>query len=300
MTYEKLGDVTKEELIEKLKSESNALCIVNTKKQAQELYKELRGNGVFHLSTSMYPKHRKYVLNEIKTQLKNKKKCLVISTSLVEAGVDLDFSSVYRQTSGIDSMIQAAGRCNREGKAEKENSKVYILDFEDTKSVQNQKLQIETAKSVMQDYENLAELGSVNDYFARLYHYRGDSLDKKNIMEEFHGMECNFAKVGKEFKLIEQSTKTVVICKEKEAEELLNELKLKGLSKTKMRKIEQYCVQVLDDSGENSFFAKLYNAGMLRLVSEELTDFYELVDLDRYSEEYGLELSIDGGMALFM
>lgn len=300
VTYEKLGNIPKEALLEKLKGETSALCIVNTKKQAQELYKELRGEGVFHLSTSMYPKHRKQVLNTIRKKLKNKEKCLVISTSLVEAGVDLDFSSVYRQTSGIDSMIQAAGRCNREGKEKKENSKVYIFDLEDTKMVQNQKLQIETAKSVMQDYENLADLESITDYFSRLYHYRGSSLDKKNIMEEFHGMECNFAKVAKEFKLIEQDTKSIVVCKEKEAEELLYEIKLKGISKTKMRKIEQYCIQVYDNRTENSLFAKLQNAGMLRLVSEELQDFYELVDLEQYSEEYGLDMSIDNEMALFI
>lgn len=300
VTYEKIGIITKDELIERLESETRALCIVNTKKQAQDLYKELQGEGVYHLSTSMYPKHRKRVLNSINKRLNEKRKCIVISTSLVEAGVDLDFSSVYRQTAGIDSMIQAAGRCNREGKERKENSKVYIFDLEDTKMVTNQKLQIETAKSVMQDYEDLADLESITDYFARLYHYRGSSLDKKNIMGEFHGMECNFAKVAKEFKVIEQDTKSIVVCKEKEAEELLYEIKLKGISKTKMRKIEQYCIQVYDDNKETSLFAKLQNAGMLRLVSEELQDFYELVDLEQYSEEYGLDMSIDNEMALFM
>lgn len=84
------------------------------KKKAQKIYNAMREDGVYHLSTSMYPKHRKRMLKQIKERLREGKKCIVISTSLVEAGVDLDFYTVYRQLSGIDSIIQAAGRCNRE------------------------------------------------------------------------------------------------------------------------------------------------------------------------------------------
>ena len=78
----------------------------------------------------MYPKHRKRVLNEIRERLGENKKCILISTSLVEAGVDLDFQSVYRELAGVDSMIQAAGRCNREGQRKVEESKVLIFRFE--------------------------------------------------------------------------------------------------------------------------------------------------------------------------
>ena len=109
-----------------MKTEKRVLCIVNTKKCAQQLYEQLRGDGVYHLSTSMYPKHRKKILAQIKERMSDKSKsCVLISTSLVEAGVDLDFNSVYRQVAGVDSVIQAAGRCNREGSEHKENSKVY-------------------------------------------------------------------------------------------------------------------------------------------------------------------------------
>lgn len=101
----------------------------------------------------MYPKHRKRVLKLIRERLDNNEKCIVVSTSLVEAGVDLDFDIVYRQIAGLDSLIQAAGRCNRNGKKDLAKSKVYIFDFIDEKKVTNQKLQIETAASVIQDYE---------------------------------------------------------------------------------------------------------------------------------------------------
>ena len=102
------------------------MCIVNTKKQAQQLFLMLRGQDVFHLSTYMTPAHRKAVLDEIRERLETDKRCLVISTSLIEAGVDVDFPVVYRAKAGLDSMVQAAGRCNREGK--REICPVYIFD----------------------------------------------------------------------------------------------------------------------------------------------------------------------------
>lgn len=84
-TFCDLGTVSKSQLEEHLSAERKALCIVNTRRQAQELYKELKSEGVYHLSTSMYPSHRRRVLEEIKTRLDDGRKCLVVSTSLVEA-----------------------------------------------------------------------------------------------------------------------------------------------------------------------------------------------------------------------
>lgn len=230
----------------------------------------------------------------IRERLKNKEKCIVISTSLVEAGVDLDFDIVYRQIAGMDSMIQAAGRCNRNGEKDVADSKVYIFDFIDEKKVTNQKLQIETAESVLQDYEKVDDLTGISDYFKRLYHYRGASLDKKNIMGEFKQMRFNFSKVAKEFKLIEENTKLIFITKEPKAEELLNELKIKGASRERIREAGQYCVQVYgDERTENSLFDKLYSNGMIRPISEDMQNFYELVSQKQYSDEWGLDFSVD-------
>ena len=301
VNYQNLGKIRQEDLLERLKNEKNVLCIVNTKKTAQMIYKELQGEGIYHLSTSMYPKHRKRVLKAIRERLKNDEKCIVISTSLVEAGVDLDFAMVYRQIAGLDSMIQAAGRCNREGKRKWSESMFYIFDLEETRAVQSQRQQIDVSEGVLQDYSDISDLKAITDYFTRLYHYRGTSLDKKKIMDEFQKMECNFAKVAKEFKLIEENTKTIFINREPETEELLQELRLKGITKERMRKAGQYCVQVYDnEKSGNSFFDKLNGAGMLRPISEELQDFYELAAGEQYSEEYGLDFSMEDGMALFV
>ena len=301
VNYQNLGKIRQDHLIEKLKKENNALCIVNTKKAAQVIYKELHGEGIYHLSTSMYPKHRKRVLKTIRERLKNSEKCIVFSTSLVEAGVDLDFATVYRQIAGLDSMIQAAGRCNREGKRELSNSIVCIFDLEEFQIAQRQRQQIDVSKGILQDYTDIADLKAITDYFTRLYHSRGTSLDKKKIMDEFQKMECNFAKVAKEFKLIEENTKTIFINRELDAEELLQELRIKGVTKEKMRKAGQYCIQVYDNTqSENTFFDKLNGAGMLRPIAEEMQDFYELVDGEQYSEEYGLDFLLEDGIALFV
>ena len=297
VAYEKIGKISQDELIMRMQGDQRTLCIVNTKKAAQELYKKLQGEGesnIYHLSTNMYPKHRKRVLNMIRERLKNKEKCIVISTSLVEAGVDLDFDIVYRQIAGMDSVIQAAGRCNRNGKHDVAESKVYIFDFIDEKRVENQKLQIETAESVLQDYEKVDDLIGIADYFKRLYHYRGASLDKKNIMGEFKSMRFNFSKVAKEFKLIEENTKLIFITRELKAEELLNELKIKGASRERLREAGQYCVQVYgDERTKNSLFDKLYSNGMIRPISEDMQNFYELVSQKQYSDECGLDFSVD-------
>lgn len=294
--FENMGIVTENCLIAKVKEEYQALCIVNTKRRAQSLYKELKGEGVYHLSTSMYSIHRKRVLDEIRKRLQKNEKCILVSTSLVEAGVDLDFQSVYRELAGMDSMIQAAGRCNREGRRNVEKSKVFIFQFEEKESVLGQKQQIDVAKSLIVDDRELAEMETVTKYFEMLYHIKGDSLDKKKILDEFTNKNAkyNFAKVGKEFKLIEQNTKIVFIKCEDAAKEIHQELQNKGFTRAGMRKASRYCITVYDKT-----FEKMYGAGMIRPVSEDIEDFYELVDEGRYTEEMGLELEIDTGMALF-
>ena len=295
VTFQNVGTISEDELIEKLQKEEQALCIVNTKKRAQRLYQKMKGEGVFHLSTAMYPKHRRRVLDKIRQLVKDGEKCILISTSLVEAGVDLDFCTVYRQLAGVDSMIQAAGRCNREGKRDAQDSFAYLFQFEEKEYVPGQQLQIDVSKMLLSEGEDISSLHGIEKYFEALYHFRGESLDKKKIFEEFKDKRYNFAKAAKEFKLIEENTLTVFISREEEAEELLWQIKHQGYTKSGMRKAGQYCVQLYENDIE-----KLQGAGMLRPVSEDIEDFYELVDSVQYSEEMGLDLGIESGIAVMM
>lgn len=295
VTFKNIGTVSEEELIEKLEQEYQALCIVNTKKRAQKIYQTMKGEGVFHLSTTMYPKHRRRVLEKVRRLLENGDKCILISTSLVEAGVDVDFHSVYRQLAGVDSMIQAAGRCNREGKRDVKESFAYIFQFEEKENVPGQQLQIDVSKMMVSEDADISSLRGIERYFEALYHFRGESLDKKKILEEFKNKRYNFATAAQNFKLIEENTSTVFISIEEEAEELLQQMKYQGYTKAGMRKAGQYCVQLYENDIE-----KLQGAGMLRPVSEDIEDFFEFANKKQYTQEMGLDLNVEVGIAVLM
>lgn len=128
-------------LTEKLAREDELLCVVSSRRAASELYDSLsevlpNKDGLFHLSALMVPEHRSKVLDEVRKRLKEGRTCRLISTQLVEAGVDVDFPIVFRELAGIDSILQAAGRCNREGRLGRKGHVVVFEceDFSQTKS----------------------------------------------------------------------------------------------------------------------------------------------------------------------
>lgn len=294
VVFHNIGAITGETLTDMLKEEQQALCIVNTKKDAQNLYQKLEGEGVYHLSTTMYPKHRKKILNLIRERLQNGKRCILISTSLVEAGVDLDFVSVYRQVTGVDAVIQAAGRCNREGKRKKEESVVNVFELEGKSTVPGQEQQKGVTEKLLNEEENVFCLSGIKKYFDGLYHIKGETLDKKDILNEFENRRFNFAKVNKEFHLIENDTYTIFIDLEPEAKSLLDQLKYQGYSRKLMRKALQFCVQVYDRD------VKIFlEAGIIESFSGEIEDFYVLSYARQYTKEMGLRLEIETGEGLF-
>lgn len=289
-----IGRISEEELVGKLESEEQALCILNTRKRAQKIYQRIQGEGVYHLSTSMYPKHRREMLTEIRSRLKNNEKCIVVSTSLVEAGVDLDFANVYRQIAGTDSIIQAVGRCNREGKRPLEESYTWIFQLEEREYTPGQRQQISVTETLLSDERNLEDLDTIQDYFEMLYHFKGSGLDKKEILNEFRGMRFSFKTVSDEFKLIEQDTKTIFIPKENRAKEIYDEIKIKGISRKLMREAGQYCISVYEED-----FNKMTAADMVRNFTEGLKDFYVLKNCEQYTDDMGLRLDMEYGQAVF-
>lgn len=299
-----LGKIGEEELAERLKGEKSVLCILNTKKEVQQLYEQVKGEGVFHLSTSMYPIHRKKVLGKIKERLKQGR-CIVISTSLMEAGVDLDFQTVYRQLAGIDSIIQAAGRSNREGKRPLEESHTYVFWKDGSGKAPGQEQQIDTARGILREFkEDVGSLEAIQAYFEDLYDFKRNGLDKKRIMEQIRDGGWLFRTIGRQFQLIEENTKSILITREEEAEKLLEELRRAcgssetegpGISRRLMRAVSQYCVNVYENH-----FRQLDKAGMLLPVANGLPDFYLLRDKEYYTEEQGLQMKNERGVSIFM
>lgn len=124
--------VTSQELAERLAAEHSVLCVVNSRKDAGQVYRALRDNTdeVIHLSRSMCSAHLRKAIETIKERMRDGEPTKVISTQLIEAGVDLDFPCVWRAHSGLGSIIQAGGRCNREGKMER-RGQVFVFSLAD-------------------------------------------------------------------------------------------------------------------------------------------------------------------------
>ena len=115
-TLRHAGEITQEQLAGQLRGAQQVLCVVNRRAAAQQLYRELPAPGSYCLTTLLCAADRKRLLREIRARLREGRPCRVVATSLIEAGVDVDFPAAWREEAGLDSILQTAGRCNREGK----------------------------------------------------------------------------------------------------------------------------------------------------------------------------------------
>lgn len=296
-SFHKLGEISEEELVGQLKTREQVLCISNSRKRVQRIFESLAGEGSYHLSTYMYPKHRKRLLQEIRKRLKEGKICRLIATSLVEAGVDFDFGTVYRELAGIDSVIQAAGRCNREGKNDSKECGTYIFSLEDTEGIhipRELKLPISVAAQIAEEYEDIASPEAIEAYFHQLYFFKGEGLDAKNIIGQMEDAVKNFsfpfASVAKQFRLIENDTKTILIDLEDEAEKLAERIRRGEHSRQLVRDAGQYCINLFQNDFDN-----LNGAGCLEALP---LNFYKLRDPKLYTEEMGLTIRVERGEAV--
>ena len=235
-----------EALAEKIKEHEKVLCIVSTKKLAFELFNQISGlNNVYHLSSLMCPAHRSEIIKQIKADLKGKKTCRVVSTQLIEAGVDIDFPVVYRAIAGIDSIAQAAGRCNREGKL---NTGIVNVFFPENGTPPGfLRKGAETAEIVLGHHIDVLSLESVEEYFKRLY--QDSDLDKFKIIQELKSsaseLDFSFRKVAQRFQMIRNDTKSIIIPWGKEGEEGVNALRTCFVeTRDIIRSLQRYTVQI--------------------------------------------------------
>lgn len=291
VTFRQTGGLIWDELAAQLNTYSQVLCIVNTRKAAQAVYGRLDRAGSFHLSTLMCPSHRKAQLREIRRRLKEGLPCRVVSTSLIEAGVDVDFPIVFREQSGLDSILQAAGRCNREGRRSAEESVVHIFEGEE-KAPPLFATAIGAGKAAMARYADIASPEAIHTYFSELLDLKGsDAQDKERILTLIQSEFFPFRTVAERFHLIDSPTRTVYIPWEDGAE-LVARLRAGEGGRTLFRQLGQYGVSVYE-----KHFTALEAAGELEVLENGAAI---LCNPALYAEGTGLSLEADSGKCLFI
>ncbi len=284
--------LTVEELAGEMRESNRVLTVVNTRKQAREIFEALgEGEGNFHLSALMCPAHRLKIINdEIKVRLKSEddSPCRVVSTQLIEAGVDIDFPVVYRAQTGLDSIAQAAGRCNREGKLS-EPGRVIVFQLDEEKkrrgpSHLQQRLQ--AADTVFRNLNGGDPLAPdvVKKYFRELFWAKGDELDKLEIGKRLSKMggklHIPFREIGKEFRFIEDITRSIIIPWGEEGEELVEELRDPFYDFSILRKLQRFTVSVYE-----WHYRKLCDAGAVEMLHDR---FIVLTDVESSYSDKGL------------
>lgn len=272
---------TYDEVAELLSKHKRVLCIVNTRRDAKELYKRLPQEGVtLHLSKMMCPEHICETIDTIKNSLKKESNEIIriVSTQLIEAGVDMDFPVVFREEAGLDSILQAAGRCNREGKQESSTTFVFSLSKERP-----------LPKGEMQDANNARlNIGECQDWFApdtmtsyfKQLYCRKNSFDVKDIKHYLYNpKKLCFATAAKEFQMIDDNGINVVICW-KNSIELVQQLIEIGPSYLLMKKLAKYMVNI-----NKTDFNTLANMGV---ISEKKEGLFVVDYKQQYDERIGL------------
>ncbi len=176
-----LGKLGNEELGRRLRQEHQALCIVNSRAQARAAYERLGNDDAhFHLSARMTPRHRMFVLDTVRQRLRRGLPCRVVSTSLIECGVDISFPCVYRAQCGLDSVAQAAGRCNRSGELSSGSLSVYTPEQPLSPAQTDLYLRACFFGQVAEKHADIFAPAAVEDYFNALYGF--EDLDKERLL----------------------------------------------------------------------------------------------------------------------
>ena len=272
---------TYDEIAAKLMRHNRVLCIVNTRRDAKEIFDRLPKEGIrIHLSRLMCPAHLSEKIEEMKKALAdtNNKIVRVVSTQLIEAGVDIDFPVVFRQEAGLDSILQAAGRCNREGKLPICTTHVFSLAAEHTLP-KGFLTQGNNARLNMGKDHDWFSPEAMTKYFQQLYS-RIQSFDGKDMRYYLYNMkELMFETAAQKFQLIDDSTVPVIV-HWRNSLSLVEQLKAEGPSYTLMKRLGQYSVSLRDND-----LTKMKQSG---IVEEVVEGIFVASCKGQYSAEVGL------------
>lgn len=271
-----------DEITEELSKHQKVLCIVNTRRDAKELYNRLPKEGIcLHLSRMMCPAHVSETIEQIKESLKkpSNRPIRVIATQLIEAGVDIDFPVVFRQEAGLDSILQAAGRCNREGKEKLCATYVFSLGKEHPLppgfSTQTNNARLNMGP----DHDWFAPEAMAN-YFKQL-HSRIDNFDIKQMQGLLYKPACEFEEAARQFHLIDDQTISVII-NWNGSINLYQQLISQGPSYALMKKLAQFSVNIRERD-----FKKLHDIGA---IEEPFENIFAVTNPHFYKSDTGLSI----------
>ena len=293
--YVYLGELQVMDLFEKSKASPSSLIIVNKIAAARKLYQECGGRK-YHLSTYMTSYDRKRVLKEIKEELAmlsreypdpetvpEERRITIISTSLIEAGVDLDVHTVFRERSGLDNILQAGGRCNREGK--RSGAEVYVFDFEDfgLRTAADERGNL--TKGLFAKYRDISEIDCIEEYYNRWFSMKKEEIQKNaihNDCSDIHSIP--FRQYAEKFELIDNKTISLVVPRDEQSREMAESLKYSKSGNA--RRLQNYVCSVYQNELEDllrQHAADDYGTGIFCLTNPDYYDetigvLFEAVD----------------------
>ena len=300
---EQAGEVDDAAIAARFATASQMLCIVNTRKHASELFEHIRAlDGAAQLTTLMVPRHRRAELVRLRERLCKKLPVRLVATSLIEAGVDIDFPEVWRAMAGLDSVAQAAGRCNREGGPVL--GRVVVFQPTERKVLKSMAAATEVTADVLKKHEDPLALAAVRDFFQNLYWNKGEAafdaawLDGKcfpilpNIADGASRLDFPFASIARAFRLIDEAMEPVIVpWKADEADHHARDLLARIAASERprradLRALQQYTVPV-PARARGEWLAK----GVLRAVHPALDPAVLMFEDDSlYDEKIGLRL----------
>lgn len=266
-------------LTEELSQYRQVLCVVNKRADARAIYDAMPDKSrVVHLSRMMCQSHIMDKIQEVRQLLDEDAPIIVISTQLIEAGVDIDFPVVYRAMAGLDSIAQAAGRCNREGKLEKGHVTVFSLEGSSLRGVLRKGADTmdDLIRMGMTDYLSPATLA---EYFKRFYR-KVNTTDKGGVIEDLYRETPQFESAARDFKMIDDNSLTVYVPYRDNAD-LLNRLLKGDVNSDDFKRLQRFSVglpvQRIDD--------------LMPLGAEQVGErTFILTNQASYNDDIGLDL----------
>lgn len=285
------GALSNESLCDALAQTTQGMVIVNSRKHALDLFRVVQQSlpdGTVHLTTRQYAAHRSRILADVRQRLKEGRPCRLIATSLVEAGVDLDFPRVWRAEAGLDSIAQAAGRCNRENLYDVDESIVTVFRSEEYPSPPELNQLAGDMRRIVARHTNLLSPEAMKDYFQEVYWRKGEGLGD-DVLQKFkvnkNRTSFSFQKVGETFRLIQSGLESVIVAREDEARKAVRDLAYAERLGDVARRLQPYIVQV-----HPRFRGQLVKNSHVYFVAQERfgEQFAVLHTQSLYQEDVGL------------